>query len=136
MHTRTRLLRSIPFWVLVVGSLASIVYGVLQLIEKLSVMETTLTDGTATGVEVYVGQSVVVVAAILIGAGIVGLALALSLATAAKVFAPVAPAVEVIDWDADEVADEEPAAEALETEQPVAEELDADAAEVEAAPAR
>ena len=63
MNTRPRLTRSIPFWGLVVGSVASIGFGVWLTIDKLTVMETKLLDGTATGVEVYGGQAWAVFAA-------------------------------------------------------------------------
>ena len=108
MPTRPRLVRSIPFWALVAASLATALYGAALLVDKLGVMTTTLTDGTATGVEVYVGQSVAVLGAILLGAGIVGILIALAVAAAATL-RPHAPVevVEPIDWsaDADEVED-------------------------------
>lgn len=89
MNTRPRLVRSIPFWLLIAGSLASATAGALVLVDKLSLMETALTAGTATGVEVYVGQIWAVLGAILIGAGAVGLALAATLG-ALRAFAPAA----------------------------------------------
>ena len=48
----TRLSRSIPFWVLVGGSVVAIGAGTYLLVDKLGTMAATLTDGTATGVEV------------------------------------------------------------------------------------
>jgi hypothetical protein len=102
MPTRPRLVRSIPFWALVVASLATAAYGAALLVDKLGVMTTTLTDGTATGVEVYVGQSVAVLGAILLGVGIVGLLISLAVAAAATL-RPHAPVevVEPIDWSAE-----------------------------------
>jgi hypothetical protein len=79
MNTRPRLTRSIPFWLLVAGSLASSAAGAVVLIDKLGTMETALTAGTATGVEVYVGQIWAVLGAILIGVGAIGLLLAFTL---------------------------------------------------------
>ncbi|WP_439593167.1 dinucleotide-utilizing enzyme [Microbacterium sp.] len=108
MSSRPSLVRSIPFWVLVVGSLASAGAGAAILADKIGVMTTTLTDGSATGLEVYVGQTVAVVGAVLVGAGVVGILLALTVASLATL-RPAAriEIVEPIDWT-DEVADDEP----------------------------
>lgn len=102
-NTAPRLSRSIPFWVLVGGSVVAIGGGTYLLVDKLSTMAATLTDGTATGVEVYAGQIWAVLGAILVGAGLVGLALALTVG-AARTVVPAAP-VEVVEppaWE-DEV---------------------------------
>jgi len=93
----TRLSRSIPFWVLVGGSVVAIAGGAFLLISKLNTMATTLTDGTATGVEVYAGQIWAVSGAILAGAGFVGLALALTLGALRSVVAPAADVVTVVE---------------------------------------
>ncbi|GAA3901820.1 dinucleotide-utilizing enzyme [Microbacterium invictum] len=93
MNTRPRLIRRIPFWVLIVGSLASAAGGAYLLVTKLGTMDAGLLDGTATTSDVYVGQIWGVTGAILIGAGIVGLLLALSVASL-RAFAPQAPAVD------------------------------------------
>jgi hypothetical protein len=121
MPTRPHLVRSIPFWALVAASLATALSGAALLVDKLGVMTTTLTDGTATGVEVYVGQSVAVLGAILLGAGIIGILIALAIA-AASTLRPHAPVeiVEPLDWSAD--ADDEAA--------PADEAADADAADL------
>ena len=58
MPTRPRLISSIPFWGLLVVSLATIAGGWYITTDKLGTMTTTLTDGSATGVDVYVGQSI------------------------------------------------------------------------------
>lgn len=79
MNTRPRLTRSIPFWLLVAGSLASGAAGGVVLMDKLAKMETALTAGTATGVDVYVGQIWAVLGAILVGVGAIGLLLAFTL---------------------------------------------------------
>lgn len=111
--TRPSLVRSLPFWVLTAGSLASAGYGGKLLLDTLGTMTTTLTDGTATGVDVYVGQSVATLGAVLLGAGVVGLLLALTVMTAATL-RPAARVeiVEPVDAadDADELEDEKPAA--------------------------
>ncbi|WP_127475321.1 dinucleotide-utilizing enzyme [Microbacterium sulfonylureivorans] len=100
MSSRPALVRSIPFWGLVAASLGTAGYGALVLTEKLGTMTTTLTDGTATGVEVYVGQSQAVFGAVLVGAGVVGILLALTVASLATL-RPSAPVevVEPLDWD-------------------------------------
>jgi len=99
MPTRPRLIRSIPFWGLVVVSLATIAGGWFITTDKLGSMTTTLTDGTATGVDVYVGQSIVQLGSILIGAGVVGILLALGVAALATLRPHALPeVVEPIDW--------------------------------------
>ena len=114
MTARPRLTRSIPFWILLAGSLASIALGAWLVVDKIATMSTTLLDGTATGVEVYGGQSWVMLGAALVGAGLVGLIASLFLAVL-RSFVPVAPvtAPESIDWDAesDALTDAEPVAE-------------------------
>ncbi|MFT4051645.1 MAG: dinucleotide-utilizing enzyme [Microbacterium sp.] len=108
----TRLSRSLPFWVLVGGSVVSIAGGTYLLMSKLLLMESTLTDGTATGVEVYAGQIWAVLGSILVGAGLIGLALALALValrSPAAPAAPAAPAEDVVEppaWVEDDSDDE------------------------------
>lgn len=80
MTARPSLVRSIPFWILLVGSLASTVVGAWLVVTKISLMNSTLTDGSATGVEVYGGQAWVTLGAALVGAGLVGFIAALFLA--------------------------------------------------------
>lgn len=110
MSTRPRLVRSIPFWALVVASVATAAAGAFLLVDKLGVMTTTLTDGTATGVEVYVGQSVAILGAILLGVGIIGILISLAVAAAATLRPhPAVEVVEPIDWT-DETPTAEPAA--------------------------
>lgn len=95
MSTRPRLTRSIPYWLLIVGSLASSAGGAYLLFDRLGGMDARLTDGTATSNDVYVGQIWAVLGAILIGVGLVGLALVLTVG-ALRSFAP-APAAEVVE---------------------------------------
>jgi hypothetical protein len=78
MTSRPRLTRSIPFWALIAASLGSLGAGAYLLVDRLGTMDARLTDGTATNSDVYVGQTLAVLGAILVGAGVVGLALALT----------------------------------------------------------
>lgn len=78
-HSPAPLHRSIPFWILVAGSAATLGVGAFILVDKLSSMSTVLLDNTATGVDVYVGQVQAILGAILIGAGALGLALSAAL---------------------------------------------------------
>ncbi|NLP86036.1 dinucleotide-utilizing enzyme [Microbacterium sp. CFH 90308] len=80
MSTRPHLVRSVPFWGLVVVSLATAAGGAYLLSDRLGTMTTVLTAGTATPVDVYVGQSMAVAGAVVLGAGIIGLLLALAIA--------------------------------------------------------
>lgn len=116
MNTRPRLTRSIPFWGLVVGSVASIAFGVWLTTDKLTVMETKLLDGTATGVEVYGGQAWAVFAAAFVCAGLVGLVAALALGAARTFAARPVEVVEAIEWQ-----QEDPDVETHDDETPVAE---------------
>jgi len=79
MSTRPRLIRSVPFLVLLVGSLASAAGGAYVLLDRLGGMDSRLTAGTATSNDVYVGQIWAVLGAILIGVGLIGLALSLTI---------------------------------------------------------
>lgn len=101
--------RSIGFWLLVVASIATTAIGGWIISGQIALMTTTLIDGTATGVEVYVGQSLVVVGAGVLAAGIVGILLSLGLvATRSLVPTPAPAVVEAIDWTSE--ADAEPLA--------------------------
>ena len=84
MNTRPSLLRSIPFWILVAASLVSIVLGAWIFSTRLGQMTTTLTDGSATAVDVYVGPTVALFGTVLVGAGVIGLLLALAVAAASS----------------------------------------------------
>jgi hypothetical protein len=122
MIVRPRLVRNIPFWVLLVGSLASFGYGGFLILDKISTMAATLANGSATGVDVYVGQSWIVVGAAFIGAGLLGLVTVLALAVirslvaapAASTVVEESPAQEVVAPEAEATpdADAEPAPEA------------------------
>ena len=125
MTTRPSLLRSIPFWLLIVGSLATVVSGAWILVTTTGSMTTGLTAQTATTADVYVGQIVAIFGGILIATGLIGLALALVLAVVRRLIP--APAVEVaepIDWNNEAEAVEVVAAEpAVETEAAPAEDV-------------
>ena len=109
------LTRSIGFWLLLVVSLVTTAVGGWLVASQIGTMTTTLVAGTATGVEVYVGQSLVVVGAGVLGAGIVGILLSLVLVAARALVPTAAPTVvEAIDWTAE--ADETTAAAAEPTE--------------------
>ncbi|GAA5209126.1 dinucleotide-utilizing enzyme [Microbacterium kyungheense] len=95
MSTRPPLARSIPFWGLLIVSLGTAAGGAYLLTSKLGSMTTVLTDNTATPVDVYVGQSVAVAGAVLLGAGIVGIFLTLAVAALATLRPE--PAVEVVE---------------------------------------
>ena len=104
-----RLSRSIPFWVLVAGSVGSLAGGAYLLVDRLGGMDARLTDGTATTNDVYVGQMWAVLGAILVGVGLIGLALALTLGAlrslARPEAAPPAVAEETLDDDLETTAD-------------------------------
>ncbi|HWV50261.1 MAG TPA: hypothetical protein VN035_12470 [Microbacterium sp.] len=106
----TALIRSIPYWLLLVLSLAALGLGAWITTDQIGVMTTTLLDGTATGVEVYAGQAWVVFGGALVAGGIIGLFLALALA-AAKTLVPRAnvQVVEAIDWTASDAGDDDAA---------------------------
>lgn len=101
------LTRSVSYWLLLVLSLASAAVGGWIISDNTATMTARLLDGTATGVEVYVGQPWIVVGAALLGAGVIGVLLTLALAAAKSLVPQAAPAVvEQIDWStqADETA--------------------------------
>ncbi len=102
MQTRPRLVTSIPFWVLVVASVAAIAGGLAIVLNGIDAMEQVLNDPNATVVQVYVGQSWVVVGAAVLGAGAIGIALVLALAAATALVRRPDVAVETIDWNSDD----------------------------------
>lgn len=100
---RPRLVRSIAYWVLVLGSAASLAIGVLLTVPNIGLMTSSLLDGSATGVEVYAGQAWVTLGAALAGAGVLGVLLALALAAGASLI----PRPVVADAAPEVVADPE-----------------------------
>lgn len=97
MTARPRLVRSVPYWILVVGSVVAGGVGLWLTLDKLGVMTSSILDGTATGVEVYAGQSWAVLGSILIGTGLIGLALALTVAVFSSLVKPEEPALVLAD---------------------------------------
>jgi len=123
MTVRPSLVRSIPFWILLVGSLAVGAYGAWLTVDTLGGMSTRITDGTASAVDVYVGQVWAIIGGILIATGVVGLALALVLAVI-RSFVPVTDVeiIEGLDWADDDEDLSEDAAPADQAEPVVASE--------------
>lgn len=102
------LTRSIGFWLLLLLSLASAGVGGWLIAGQIGTMTSTLLDGTATGIEVYVGQSLVVVGAALLGAGVIGILVAVALSAVQALLPSPAPlVVEPIDWNAESDAVDE-----------------------------
>lgn len=96
------LTRSIGFWLLLVLALASTAVGGWLISGQIGTMTTTLLDNTATGVDVYVGQSLVVVGSALLGAGVLGILLAVALIAVQSMIPAATPVVvEPIDWTAE-----------------------------------
>ncbi len=100
------LTRSAGFWLLIVVSLAAVGVGGWMIAGQVGTMTTTLMDGTATGVEVYVGQSLVVVGAVVLGAGLVGLLLSLGLVAARTLVATPVTAATIVEQEAPIIQDE------------------------------
>ena len=113
MSVRPSLVRSIPFWILLLASVATSAVGAWLTVEKLRVMTVGLEDGTATPADVYVGQVWAIIGGILLATGILGLALTLVTAVI-RSFVPVTDVeiIEALDWSDDDelVADETPIA--------------------------
>lgn len=124
------LTRSIAFWLLLILSLASAGIGGWLIAGQVGTMTTTLLDGTATGIEVYVGQSLVVVGAALLGAGVIGLLLAVAL-TAAQALIPSRSAAVIapIDEWTEDSDDREPVVEGASPREDVDEAAAADDAQ-------
>lgn len=100
MNKASSLIRSIPYWLLIVLSLVSAAVGGWLVWDNTSRMQLTLLDGTATNIEVYVGQAWVTSGSALLAAGVVGILLALAIGAAKSLRAATAPVVvETIDWE-------------------------------------
>lgn len=103
MNNTTSLNRSIPYWVLSALSLVAVAAGGWLVWANTSTMQSTLLDGTATNVEVYVGQAWITAGAGILAAGIIGVLLALALGAATTLRAAAPPVVvEAIDWTDDD----------------------------------
>ena len=111
----TRVLnRSIPFWILLAASIALIVAGLLTVLDHLGTMTATLKDGSATGLEVYGGQSWIVLGAALLGAGALGVLLTLALAVVSSLLdAATAKPVEIAPLAFDDIDQDTAPEEAL-----------------------
>ena len=95
---KTSLARSTSYWLLLVLSLASVVIGGWLVWSNTTTMLTTILDGTATNVEVYVGQAWITSGAALLAAGIVGIFLSLVLSAVKGLVPSATPAlVDPID---------------------------------------
>ena len=92
---RPSLTRSIPFWALVVLSLAAVAYGAWFALSQITAMTAALSGPAPTAAEVYGPQSLAIVGAVVLGAGIVGILLALALA-ALRALVPSEP-LEVVE---------------------------------------
>lgn len=114
MSTRPRLVRSIPFWLLLAASLALTVAGAWLVIDRVARIQAGVVAQTAEGaIEVYAGPSIAIAGAVILGAGLVGLMLTLAVATASTLRPhPAIEVVEPIDWDADDSADDDAVEEA------------------------
>lgn len=101
--TARPLFRSIPFWVLFVGSLALTGIGVWLTLDRLTRIETAISAPTeASNVEVFVGQPAATVGGALLAAGLIGLFLTLTVATISSLLPRPTAVVEAIDWTSDE----------------------------------
>ena len=103
MSTRPSLIRSIPFWLLLVASLALTAAGAWLVVDRVSRIQEGVVAQTAEGaIEVYAGPSIAIAGAVILGAGLVGLLLTLAVAAAATLRPhPPVEVVEPLDWDAD-----------------------------------
>ncbi|UUT35231.1 dinucleotide-utilizing enzyme [Microbacterium elymi] len=116
MSARPRLVRSIPFWFLVAGSLAAVAVGGWLVLEKLTTMIVGLDANSATAADVYGGQSWIVVGAALAVAGLVGLVTVLALAVLRSFVPATATAADaeaadpIVDASGDAPAEGEPRA--------------------------
>ncbi|MGP6177962.1 hypothetical protein ACTU6U_11775 [Microbacterium sp. A196] len=88
----TSLSRSIPYWLLLALSLVAAFVGGWLVLDNTSTMQRTLLDGSATNIEVYVGQAWITAGAAVLAAGIIGALLALGLAAVRAVVASPTPA--------------------------------------------
>ncbi|GAA1694252.1 hypothetical protein GCM10009808_09180 [Microbacterium sediminicola] len=79
-----RLVRSLPFWVLIVASVVSLGIGLWLVLSKSAELSTTLADGSAGYEQVYVNPTWIGFGGILTGVGVLGVLLALVLAALAS----------------------------------------------------
>lgn len=108
MQTRPRLVTSIPFWVLVVASLAAVIGGLVLVFRQVDEIQALVNDPNATVVTVYVAQAWVSVGAAVLAAGAIGIASALAVAAVVTTRARADVAIETIDWTSDDETSAEP----------------------------
>jgi hypothetical protein len=116
MTSRPRLTRSIPFWVLFVGSLALTGFGAWMVFDRLTRFEEAVRSGAvdqAQQLEISISSYVVApsatVGGIILGAGLVGLLLTAAVAAVATLLPrPAVEVIEEIDWSDDEESALEP----------------------------
>jgi hypothetical protein len=116
MTSRPRLVRSIPFWVLFVGSLALTGFGAWTVIDRITRFEESVRSGAADqaqqldiSISTYVVGPTATIGGIILGAGVIGLLLTAAVAAISTILPrPAVEVVEAIDWTNDEEsADEE-----------------------------
>ncbi|KRA23157.1 hypothetical protein ASD65_01015 [Microbacterium sp. Root61] len=106
MPVRPSLFRSLPYWFLLSGSIVSAVLGGALVFTNMSTMIATLTDQTATSVEVYGGQSWVVIGSALLAVGLFGVITTLALAVVSTLIpASGGQVLESIAWADDDLDD-------------------------------
>ncbi|WP_261167233.1 dinucleotide-utilizing enzyme [Microbacterium sp. Marseille-Q6965] len=115
MPRTPRLITSAPYWALLIGSLAATAAGAAMSFPTIDNMSATLLDGSATTADVYAGQALVTVGGPVLGAGLIGLALAAAVAAARALLRPRAAepreeAAVAALAEGPAVADEKPAA--------------------------
>ncbi|MFJ6652565.1 hypothetical protein ACIQLJ_07210 [Microbacterium sp. NPDC091313] len=107
--TARPLFRSIPFWLLFVGSLALTGLGIWLTLDRLTRIESAISAPTeASNIEVYVGQPAATVGGALLAAGLIGLFLTLTVATISSLLPRSTAVVEQIDWTSEEESAPEP----------------------------
>ncbi|WP_052460456.1 tetraspanin family protein [Microbacterium gorillae] len=99
--TPTSAARRIPFWILLVASLASAGYGFWLTSDKISTMESGLADNSATAVDVYAGQSWATLGAAFLAAGLIGLFAALAVWTIGSRLGGAAPVISEVPVSTD-----------------------------------
>jgi|GEM_PF-547469 len=100
--------RSLPFWILLAASAGLVAAGIVTVLDHLGTMTATLKDGSATGLEVYAGQSWIVIGAALLGAGALGILLALALVVISALLGAATAAPAVVAPLASDDEDHEP----------------------------
>lgn len=113
MPTRPTLVRSIPFWVLFVGSLALTGFGAWMVFDRLVGFENGVREGAADqaaqldlSISTYTVGPAATAGAVILGAGVIGLLLTAAVAAIASVLPrPAVAHVEAGDLTAEETPD-------------------------------